>query len=218
VPSASIDLSRVRAVILDIDGTLYDSPPYVEAQTRVQVEAWARERGVPYARAVSDLEEARDAWARAHGGERTSLANALLSLGVPMERSVKWRTELLDPARWLAPDPRLARALSRASEAARICSVTNNPRSVGLKTLEALGIAGSFEFIVGLDDTMKSKPSREPFELALSRLGMPPESCLSVGDRHDVDLAVPLSMGMQGCLVSGPSDVVALLDALSDAR
>lgn len=68
----------------------------------------------------------------------------------------------------------------------------------------------SFREVVGLDDTMVSKPAREPFELAARRLGVPAGDCVSVGDRYDVDLAVPLELGMGAVLVDGAEDVYRL--------
>jgi phosphoglycolate phosphatase/putative hydrolase of the HAD superfamily len=38
-------------------------------------------------------------------------------------------------------------------------------------------------------------------------LGVPPESCVSIGDRYDIDIATPLEMGMGGVLVTGVEDV-----------
>jgi len=57
---------------------------------------------------------------------------------------------------------------------------------------------------------MKSKPAREPYELAARLVGQPPERCLSIGDRYDVDLALPLELGMGAILVDGVEDLYGL--------
>ena len=90
-----------------------------------------------------------------------------------------------------------------------IC-VTNNPVLPARKTLEALGISGFFPEIVGLDTCFKSKPAREPFLKAVEKLGVEAAACLAVGDRYDLDIALPMEMGMGGILVSGVSDVYQL--------
>jgi phosphoglycolate phosphatase/putative hydrolase of the HAD superfamily len=41
-----------------------------------------------------------------------------------------------------------------------------------------------------------------------------PESCLSVGDRYDIDIALPLELGMGGILVDGVEDVYRLPELL----
>jgi FMN phosphatase YigB (HAD superfamily) len=88
--------------------------------------------------------------------------------------------------------------------------VTNNTEGIGRRTLRAIGIESRFEFVVGLESCGVSKPAREPFELALKKLGLDASDCISIGDRFDVDIEVPLAMGMGGILVSGVEDILEL--------
>ena len=60
---------------------------------------------------------------------------------------------------------------------------------------------------MGLDTCKKSKPSKEPFIYALKLLHLHPEECIAVGDRFDLDIALPLDMGMAGILVNGVEEV-----------
>jgi phosphoglycolate phosphatase/putative hydrolase of the HAD superfamily len=71
-------------------------------------------------------------------------------------------------------------------------------------------VARHFSALVGLDDTGRSKPEPEPYRLAAERLGAACETCLSIGDRYDVDLAPALSLGMGALLVDGVEDVYLL--------
>jgi len=143
------------------------------------------------------------------------LGNALAELGVSLPVSVEWRERLIRPEDWLTKDEKLLEVLTLLSGRYSLAAVTNNPRAVGLASLEALGVAACFRAVVGLDDTMVSKPARAPFELAARLLNSPPESCVSVGDRYDVDLAVPLDLGMGAVLVDGVEDVYNLPGILS---
>lgn len=61
-----------------------------------------------------------------------------------------------------------------------------------------------------MDTCYKSKPAREPFELAVKTLGVKMEECLAIGDRYDMDVSLPLQMGMGGLLVSGVEDLYGL--------
>ena len=45
---------------------------------------------------------------------------------------------------------------------------------------------------------------------AVEKLGVEAAACLAVGDRYDLDIALPMEMGMGGILVSGVSDVYQL--------
>jgi HAD superfamily hydrolase (TIGR01549 family) len=199
-----------EALLFDIDGTLYTSPGYVEEQVRVQVERFGELKGWTYGRALEEIERAKRDYAERTGGKKTSLANAMLALGIPIEESVRWREELLRPEEWLGGNPGVDASLAALGSAFRLCAVTNNTEGIGRRTLRAIGIEARFEFVVGLDTSGASKPAREPFEIALKRLGRGAASCVSVGDRFDVDIEVPLAMGMGGILVDGAEDIIRL--------
>ncbi|MCX7025178.1 MAG: HAD family hydrolase [Spirochaetes bacterium] len=201
---------HVSAILFDIDSTLYTDEAYAGFQNDVLVGELARTRGMDFQQALLETEKARVRWAERNGAGRTSLGNAFLELGIPIATSVAWRERLIQPAEWLDSDAALAAALGRLAARFRLAAVTNNPRSVGRAALEALGVSAVFRVVVGLDDTMVSKPSREPFELAIKLLGTDAGACVSIGDRYDVDLAVPLGLGCGAVLVDGVGDVYAL--------
>ena len=69
-----------------------------------------------------------------------------------------------------------------------------------------------------MDTSGKSKPAQEPFELALKETGSKAEECLSVGDRYDMDLSLPLEMGMGAILVGGVKDVYLLPEILKEQK
>ncbi len=198
-----------RAILFDLDSTLYSHPEYAAFQSDVLVRELARVRCVEETRIRGEIRAVRDRITR-ETGKVTSLGNAMAELGVDIPTSVAWRERLIKPGDWLSRDGMLAEALSALAGRFLLAVVTNNPRSVGLETLETLGVDDSFRVVVGLDDTMVSKPAREPFELAARLLGLPVGDCVSVGDRYDVDLSVPLELGMGAILVDGVEDVYRL--------
>ena len=197
------------ALVFDIDGTLYSNAEYMRFQEDVLVEALARERGerIDATRAVIDRMRSER---QAAGLGKTSLGRLFAELGVGVETSVRWRIELIDPQEWLDPDPRLAAVLAELATRYALAAVTNNPRAVGERGLEALGVRSRFGVVVGLDDTMASKPAAEPFVRAARLLGLPLGRCISVGDRYDVDIAPALAVGMGAILVDGVEDVYEL--------
>ena len=231
--------SVLRAVIFDIDGTLYQHPGYVQHQIDILIEELARVRGWTLEAAHKAVAEARTAVAAAQEKQTTSLGNAMAHLGIDIATSVAWRQRLIKPENFLGTDPALRKSLLRLSSMGlrgrnlALVALTNNPRSVGEATLQVLGVADLFERVVGLDDTMKSKPAREPFLVAagyalagsgteLTGMGAEPAagypSCLAVGDRYDVDLAVPLELGMGAVLVQGVQDVYRLPELLEGIK
>jgi FMN phosphatase YigB (HAD superfamily) len=201
---------RVRALVLDIDGTLYSHPGYAESQVRVLVERLARERSWTMEETLARVAAAEREWTASRGGGRTSLGNAFTALGVPIETSVRWREELIRPEGHLSPDRLLRKALESLSASRALACLTNNPGSIGRRTLEALGVSDLVPVVLGLDATGKSKPEREPFIAVLDALGLPARDCVSVGDRMDIDINPALGLGMGGILVRGVEEVLLL--------
>lgn len=209
--------SDLRAFIFDIDSTLYTNAAYAFEQVDCQVRQFAKERGISADEARRMVADYRKKFAAEHEGSKVSLGNTLLAFGVPIEQSVQWRRELLEPADFLGRDETLIAELGILQEKYQLICVTNNPVLPARKTLEAIGVSDFFPEIVGLDTCFKSKPALEPFETAVERLSksacdrgletISAENCLAVGDRYDMDIKLPLEMGMGGILVSGVEEV-----------
>lgn len=207
----------LRAFIFDIDSTLYTNQAYAFEQVDCQVRQFAKERGITADEARRMVADYRKKFAAEHEGSKVSLGNTLLAFGVPIEQSVQWRRELLEPADFLGRDEKLIETLKGLQEKYLLICVTNNPVLPARKTLEAIGISDFFPDIVGLDTCFKSKPALEPFETAVKVLSksagdkglgqITAENCLAVGDRYDMDIKLPLEMGMGGILVSGVEEV-----------
>ena len=205
--------SDLRAFIFDIDSTLYTNQAYAFEQVDCQVRQFAKERGISADEARRMVTDYRKKFAAEHNGSKVSLGNTLLAFGVPIEQSVQWRRQLLEPADFLSRDEKLIDELKILQKKYQLICVTNNPVLPARKTLDALGISEFFPEIVGLDTCFKSKPALEPFETAVERLskssesGIKAENCIAIGDRYDMDIALPLKMGMGGILVNGVEEV-----------
>ncbi len=201
--------SDLKAFIFDIDSTLYTNQAYAFEQVDCQVRQFAKERGLTADEARRMVADYRKRFAAEHNGSKVSLGNTLLAFGVPIEQSVQWRRDLLEPADFLGRDDQLIETLKILQSKYKLITVTNNPVLPARKTLDAIGISEFFPEIIGLDTCFKSKPALEPFQTAIERLGnkIKAENCLAIGDRYDMDIALPLEMGMGGILVSGVEEV-----------
>lgn len=208
--------TEIKTIIFDIDSTLYTSPAYAHEQVDCQVRHFAELRGISHDEARKMVADFRHKWAAEHDGQKISLGNLLTYFGIPIETSIEWRKTLLEPKNFLGRDENLIKTLEVLKKRYKLICVTNNPVLPARKTLEAIGISGFFPEIIGLDTCHVSKPAREPFALAAEKTGAKAEECLSVGDRYDIDLALPLEMGMGGMLVTGVEDVWTLSDLLAE--
>ena len=202
--------SNPKALIFDIDSTLYTTSAYAFEQVDCQVRQFAKDRGITAEEARKMVSDYRRQFAATHDGKKISLGNTLLAFGIPISQSVKWRKKLLEPSDYLCYDQRLVEELSDLSDNFKLICVTNNPVLPARKTLDAIGVSRFFEEIIGLDTCFKSKPAVEPFMAALEYLNCKPQECVAVGDRYDLDIAIPLQMGMGGILVTGVEEVYGM--------
>ena len=207
--------SKIRAILFDMDSTLYTNADYARAQIDLPIDRLAHLKGKSFAEMSGEIAAYREKWAEEHEGRKISLANAFVAFGVDIEESVKWRNELLDPKRYIVEDIQLRSTLENLADKFTLAVVTNNPVSVAERTLDALGVGDMFRTVVGLDTCGVSKPHKAPFLKAAALCGVAPGECLSVGDRYDIDIALPLELGMGGILVDGVEDVYKLPELLS---
>ena len=201
-----------KALIFDIDSTLYTNAAYAFEQVDCQVRQFAKDRGITADEARRMVADYRKQYAAANNGKKISLGNTLLAFGIPIAQSVEWRKTLMEPADFLTRDERLIQTLRELSKSFKLICVTNNPVFTARKTLDAIGISEFFPQIVGLDTCLKSKPALEPFEEACRILQVTPKECIAIGDRYDMDIALPLQMGMGGILVTGVEEVYKITE------
>jgi mannitol-1-/sugar-/sorbitol-6-phosphatase len=190
-----LDLTGVRAVLLDMDGTLVDSDAVVERVWR----EWAREHDV-------DLD----------GG-------MTLVHGSPPERTIRrLRPDLPDAA--VAAEAARLRALeyedisgvSATPGAAELLSVLGrlglawavvtsaDTRLAGIR-LGAAGLAAPL--LITVDDVRAGKPDPESYLLAAERLGVPPGRCLVVEDAEPGVAAGRAAGAMVAGLKRVPADL-----------
>lgn len=198
---------NLKTIIFDIDSTLYTHEFYAQNQLDVLIKRYGEEVGLTEQDAQDKVAAYRKDFAQKNGGKKVSLGNTLLSFGIPIEQTIIWRNELMHPENFLSPDTKLQETMKILSEKYSIICVTNNPVKPARKTLDVLGVSPFIPDVIGIDLCKVSKPAKEPFLLATQKTRSIPEECLAVGDRYDIDVALPLSLGMGGIVVSGVEDV-----------
>ena len=199
-----------KTLIFDIDSTLYTNSAYAFEQVDCQVRQFARDRGITADQARRMVADYRKKFAAENNGKKISLGNTLLAFGIPIAQSVEWRKTLMEPADFLKRDEQFIKTLHTLQTKFNLICVTNNPVFTARKTLDAIGISEFFPEIVGLDTCLKSKPALEPFQKACELTHTLPQECIAIGDRYDMDIALPLEMGMGGILVTGVEEVYGL--------
>ena len=172
-------MSRWRAVVFDLDDTLFAERDYVLSGFAA-VACWAERRtGVPSAAALKDLVmmfrqgvrgDTFNRWLAARG-----LDPALAPQMVEVYRSHR-------PA--ILPFPQVRPLLAELRGSAKLGLVSDGYAAVQRAKFDALGLEGYFDAVVFSDDMGRDcwKPSNRPFERVLELLGVPANDTVYVGD------------------------------------
>jgi len=206
------------ALLFDMDCTLYTHDEYAKTQIDLPVKRLAEKKGKTFEQMNDEVTQYRKNWAQNHNGQAVSLSNTFLAFGVSIEENISWRDELLRPEDYLKPDNQLRCVLQVLASRFSLAVVTNNTVSITVRTLSVLGIDDIIKNIVGLDTVKASKPDKIHFLKAADLCGTSAEQCISIGDRYDIDIALPLEMGMGGILVDNVEDVYKLPDLFASGN
>lgn len=192
----------LRAVVFDLDNTLYPERAYVDSGFRA-VAGWVEERlGIPGRRALAELGDLFDRGVRGHTFDRFLEAHGIDPDGFVPEMVRVYRDHEPD----IALDPGARALLRRLRARYRLGLVTDGPGAVQRRKVAALGLARWFHAIVFTDDLGPDhgKPSTRPFEVVLGRLGALPREAVYVGDNPAKDFLGARRVGMRTVRVRSP--------------
>jgi phosphoglycolate phosphatase len=193
----------IRGVLFDLDGTLIDTAPDM-IDSLNQLLGEERLPPLPYALARTQVSHGSSGLVR--------LAFPAVADGAQFE-ALRERFLALYNAR-VARDTRLfegAATVLDALEAARRPwgIVTNKPAFLTTPLVEALGLGARAGCVVSGDTLPQRKPHPAPLLHAAALLGLPPQTCLYIGDaERDIQSAraagMPVLLASYGYL--GPAD------------
>ena len=207
-----------RAIIFDLDSTLYTNEEYARSQIDLPIELLSILQKKSFEKMKEEILLFQKKWSNEHNGEIISFANTLFHFGINTEDLILWRSRLFQPEQFLGKDKKLIAAMTALGATAVLSVVTNNPVSIAERTLNTLGVGCMFHTVIGLDTCGVPKPHEELFIRAAKLSGVEPEKCIAVGDRYDIDIALPLKLGMGGILVDTVYDVYHMPDLLKNGN
>ena len=217
-PALPLDRAALRAIVFDVDGTLYRQGEVRRGMLVRLLRAHAGQpaQGLRTMRALQAYRRAQEHMRRspeAVGGNGDTAAGQLrlaclwsgLAPGELRPYVERWmHTEPLDlVAR--AAQPGLADFLAEARRRGlRLAVLSDYPPAA---KLAALGVDHYFEAAVCAQDAdvRAFKPSPRGIRVALERLGVAPGEALYVGDRPQVDAAAAAAAGVP-CVIVGRRD------------
>lgn len=210
-PLSACAVARLRAVLLDVDGTLYDQrrlrarllPRLLLHGLRRPITGWRTAAAIrAYRDAQEQLRSAAPAPALAE--RQLALAGARCDLAPDVVRALVARWMEREPLSLLGAcaRPGLAAFLAEArARGLRIAVVSDYPAA---GKLAALGISELVDVVVCAQDADVAcfKPDPRGLLVALARLGAAVGEAVYVGDRATVDAAAARAAGMR-CLLVG---------------
>lgn len=205
---------HISGLVFDVDLTLYDNREYYDSMQPLMTERLARELGKSVPEMTAELKRVQDAYKAENGGRKLSIGNLFHRFGVSFEENVRWREDLFQPEKYLSWDAALAETMRILAGHFKIAAASNNATSVVKRTLKVLGVDHFIPVVIGLDMSLESKPTMVPFRMASEMLGLPLNELVSIGDRMEIDIELPVANGMGGILVENMADVYALPDIL----
>ena len=184
----------IKAIVFDLDGTLYVSRELGREIFACATRYLAGLRGLP-AEETGELIRTTRRRLTEEGGWEASLSAALMELGGELTELHRRFVAELEPERFLVPDERVVGLITALATSYDLSLYTNNNRILADRILAATGLTGLFHREFTIEETWRPKPDRVTLERVLAAVGHPPERVLFVGDREDIDLRLPASLG-----------------------
>lgn len=181
-------MRRLRAILFDLDNTLYDAGAGLQGLGDVRIRQWI-ERRLGLSEEEADALRVRT-W-RQYG---TTARGLEVEFGIPQASFYQETIGQIDPREHIRSDPALAAMLAQLSADCYV--FTNAPAVYAARVLEALGVRERFRGIFDIEHNgWHCKPEPEAYQMALEELGLPPDEVGLVEDNpRNLPPAVELGM------------------------
>ncbi|HJV66080.1 MAG TPA: HAD family hydrolase [Geomonas sp.] len=181
----------LKALVFDLDGTLYNNARMGELVNLGACNYIAHLNGVSVEQADAMLREARYSMVESGG----TLSRAVISLGGNLKDLHERLSQDVTPEGILSVEPRVPQLLKALATRFAVHIYTNNNRSLSARIMKEIGVSGLFGKVFTIEDYWRPKPDQAALQGILEAIGCRPEETLFVGDRFEVDLALPAKLG-----------------------
>lgn len=208
----------IKAVLVDLDDTLYAYSPCCNAGISKAIVFAAKNYGISQEDALAFFSKARDE-AKITAG-KTGAAHSRLLYFKRMGEIIEGKTNLdfainAEKRFWKAYfgkmvlKPPAKEFLANCKKASlKVAVVTNLTTEIQFRKIKTLGIKKFIDFIVTSEEAGSEKPDKKIVALALERLGVSVSEVIFVGDKDDCE--IPLKTGIDFYPAEKDSDWVKL--------
>lgn len=186
----------IRAVLFDLDGTLFDRDATVELVLREQVRSFEQHFAglseVDFVRRAAHLDD--------HGHRAKSEVYATLGQEFGLSGGLRQQLEadfwLRYRAHCVPSDGMMETLVALRDRGKALGIVTNGASSVQQGTIDGLGIRPLMNVILVSEEEGLRKPDRQIFIRAAKRIGLTVDQCCYVGDHPESDVLGAEAAGM----------------------
>lgn len=203
-------MSRWRAIVFDLDDTLYPERDFVLSGFRAVAE-WAQvELGIASDLGFEELKRLFEQGTRGDTFDRWLAAHGLSADGLVAQLLRVYREH--EPA--LVPFPETPGLLHSLGQRLRLGLLSDGYLAVQQRKWAALNLADYFDAVVFSDEWGREawKPSPKPYEVVLQRLELAPGQAIYVGDNPLKDFIGARQVGMATIRIRRPGGEYAHLE------
>ena len=201
-----MDKAAIRAVILDLDDTLWPIAPVINRAERA-LEDWVKVHA-PAVAAQWDVNTLRLLRASlvaenptlrndVMGLRRGTIAAAFAEAGASADQAIEAFEFFHAERQKVEFYPDAIPALERLAGRYRLAVISN-----GFADVRAIGIGDHFEVVVSAHEVGMPKPDPRIFAACAARLDLAPAAMLYAGDDPGNDIVAPLAAGMQAAWIN----------------
>lgn len=200
-------MQMIKAVIFDLDNTLYDYDTCNIIAEDVLYKTISGELGISYECACDSVKRAKENVKKNLGIEVASSHNRLLYMQDVCEQLGKnplkyamhfynayWGTLLREMRLFDYVDPFIN---SLRDKGIQVGVLTDLTAHIQYRKIVTLGLAEKIDYLVTSEEAGAEKPSYKMFKLMLDKLNILPGEALMIGDSQPKDIEGALSVGMQ---------------------
>jgi putative hydrolase of the HAD superfamily len=208
-------LGDIKAIIFDLDGTLYTNNLLAASINRAGAEYIAKLKNIEQQEAAELIRLTKERISRETGIE-TPLTAACTELGGTIEDLHRHFTATIDPSLYLKRSDRIVELLHILGDHFELYVYTNNNKALAARIIELLGLTKLFRRVFTIEDTWLPKPNKMSLFKVYEEIAKTPAECLFVGDRYDVDLREPAASGSAVFLTKTADDLLGLIKIMSE--